>query len=398
MFAALPVAADVVASLALSDRTETRVRDPGDNPGEPSLDVATTPDARLTLVSPRTSFMLAYTPRLTLWDINDIGFKPLWLHAGTARLDWKDEHTSIYASQDASYGATNFASLILGPTTSEGIPPRVDVIPTPQIIQYESSTSSLGTRLEGRRWALRTDVGYQLAGGADEASRLVVPLQKGPAGDAVMTLASSPVDHLPLTLTASETTFSSGPEILIGEADEGWLHRWSAVTETGFTLGVSEARVQPSPIVPSYTQTNPVADAVLEQRLWAYDGVLSLRVDARLGPVVNRLLGIVDERVQCNVLSKWTRGPFAASGFASAAQSVPTDGPYATELVSGELDLSYTATEAVVFDAGLRGFWQRANQPVVAVSVPGATEIVEASLVQGVVFVGVTLHAPTVRL
>jgi hypothetical protein len=34
----------------------------------------------------------------------------------------------------------------------------------------------------------------------------------------------------------------------------------------------------------------------------------------------------------------------------------------------------------------------------VSISTPGATDIVEANLTQGVVFVGVTLRAPTVRL
>jgi hypothetical protein len=62
------------------------------------------------------------------------------------------------------------------------------------------------------------------------------------------------------------------------------------------------------------------------------------------------------------------------------------------------LGLAYTATEAVVFDVGVRGVWQRANQPLTVTSNPGATDIVEASIAQGIVFVGVTLHAPTIRM
>jgi hypothetical protein len=399
MLGALPLAADIAASVALSDRTETRLRDPGDAPTGPSVDVATTPDVRMVLASPRTAFTLDYAPRLTAWDINDVGVRPLWLHSGSARLEWRDDRTTLSLGQDASYGATNFAALTYAPTP-EGtppMPPRVDVIPTPQIIQFESSTTTLGTRVEGRRWEFRSIAGYQLSGGADDAARLLIPLQKGPLAEAAMTLATSPVDRLATTVTGSETTFSSGPEIVLGEGDEGWRHQWSAVTEMDLTLGVSEARVRPSPLAPISTQTNPVAEAILELRILVDEDRVTIRVGARLGPVVNRLLGIVDERVQGSLLSKWTHWPFAASAFASAQQSVPTGGPYATELLTGELGLSYVATEAVAFDVGVRGLWQRANEPAVSTSTPGATDITEASLVQGIVFVGATLRAPTME-
>lgn len=401
MLAALPLAADVAASLALSDRTETRLRNPGDASTGSSLDIATEPDAQLVLASPRTSCTLAYTPRLTFWDVNDVGLRPSWLQAGLARVDWRDGNTSLSLEQDASYGATSFASLAF-PPGREGTPPRVDVIPSSQIIQFESASTALGSRVEGRRINFRSTVGYQLSGGADEASRLIMPRQMGPLAEGVVTFAMTPVDPLATTVTGSETTFSSGPEILLVEGDEGWKHRWSALTETELTLGVSEARVLPSPFARSLHKTNPVAEFILEDRILTAEDRVTLRVGARLGPVVNRLLGIVDERIQGTLVSKWTRGPFAANAFASAQQSVPTTGPDATELLTGELGLSYTAADAVVLDVGVRGLWQRANQHVVSTTTSGteqrATDIAGASIVQGIVFVGVTLRAPTMRL
>ena len=113
---------------------------------------------------------------------------------------------------------------------------------------------------------------------------------------------------------------------------------------------------------------------------------------------MNRLLGIVDERAQGTLQAKWTHGPFIVDTFASAQQSVPTGGPNATTVLAGELGLSYAASAAVTFDLGVRGLWQKANQPIVSTATPGTTEIVEASIVQGIVFVGVTLRAPTARL
>jgi hypothetical protein len=106
----------------------------------------------------------------------------------------------------------------------------------------------------------------------------------------------------------------------------------------------------------------------------------------------------VDERVQGTILSKWTRGPFVVNAFGSAQRSVPYQGPNATSLLTGELGLSYTAVDSVVFDVGVRGVWQKANQPQASTSTPGATDVVEASITQGTVFFGVTFRAPIIRL
>jgi hypothetical protein len=391
MFAALPMAADLAATLTLSDRTETRLRDPGDTPTAPSVDIATMPEARLSLASSRSNFALAYTPRLTLWDVNDVGLRPLWLDAGSARFESRYGRTTLSLAQEASYGSMSFADLTFAPSP-EGAPPRVDVIPSSQIVEFESTSTTLGSRTETHRWTLGSSIGYQLSGGADSASRLVIPLQKGPVAEAEATFAGSPVDGFATTLNASETTFSSGPEIILGEVDEGWRRRWSAVTETDLTLGVSEGRVRPSPLAQAVEQTNPVAEVILEHRILTDADRVTIRIGSRLGPVVNRLLGIVDERIQGTLASKWTHGPLAANAFVSAQQSLNTGGPDATELVAGEISLSYAVTEAVAFDVGVRGLWQRAAQSLTE------TPSVTATFAQGIIFVGVTLRAPTMRL
>ena len=399
MLAVLPLAADVAASVDLSDRTETRLRAPGDTPPNASLDVASVPEGRLSLALPRIATTLTYAPRLTFWDVGGVTAARTWLDAGSAHVEWRpDDETTLSLHEDASYGAMNFAGLTL-PQGPEGAPPpRVDVIPGSQILFIESSSTTLGSRFTWRRWDLRTDVGYQVSGGADDAARSILPLQRGPFADATLTYATSPVDRVATTVTGSDTTFSSGPVIALVEGDEGWKHRWSAVTETTATLGLSEARVASSPAVAPARQTDPVAEAILETRVPAADGQVALYVDARLGPVVNRLLGIVDERVQGTVQAKWKHGPFALSAFGNAQQSVDTAGPNATTLLTGELGMSYAVVEALAFDGGVRGIWQRANQPVTPVLTPSVTDIVEANIAQWILFVGVTLRAPTIRL
>ncbi|HEY8087897.1 MAG TPA: hypothetical protein VIF09_08630, partial [Polyangiaceae bacterium] len=170
MLGQLPIAADVAATVDLSDRTETRLRQPGDFPPAASLDVSTVPEASCTLAVPRLGATLKYAPRLTLWDVNDGGGQATWLDAGTAHLEWRAaDRATLTLDEDASYGATSFAGLVL-PTAPAGTPPRVDVIPAARILQLESTTTMLGSRLELRRWELRPEVGYRLTGGADDVS------------------------------------------------------------------------------------------------------------------------------------------------------------------------------------------------------------------------------------
>jgi hypothetical protein len=100
---------------------------------------------------------------------------------------------------------------------------------------------------------------------------------------------------------------------------------------------------------------------------------------------VNRLLGIVDERVQGTLAAGYTYGRLATHAFAVASQSVPANGLYATKLVSGELSAGYAVSKVVGFDAGVRGMWQRADAA-------------QAAFLQGTVFIGMTLRAPPIRL
>ena len=88
-----------------------------------------------------------------------------------------------------------------------------------------------------------------------------------------------------------------------------------------------------------------------------------MRLAARLGPVVNRLLGIVD-KAQGTLLSRWTHGRWAVDALMSAQQSVLTDGPNATELLTGQCGLSYVASDLVALDLGVRGIWRRGQWPI----------------------------------
>ena len=336
----------------------------------------------MTLATARWRTTLTYAPRLTLWDVGSRAFAPTQLQGGGARLEWLGRRARLSVDESASYGGVSFASssLVPGP---EGQPPRVDLIPTPRVIQYVSSTTALASRVTLRRWTVDTSLGYQLAGGANAEARALLPLQAGPFGEATVDYDAWHRDHVVTRLSASEAAFSSGPESILVEADEGWRHLWSRLTEVRLTLGISEARARASTVAATRFDTYPVVEAVFQRHASA-GGRVDIAVSARLGPTVNRLIGLVDQRVQGAVAASHRYHRLTTRVLTSASQSVPATGVDATSLFAGELGIVYDATEAVSFDAGTRAFWQR----LAATAVPFG---------QGTVFAGMSLRAPPAR-
>jgi hypothetical protein len=338
----------------------------------------------LTLASRRWQYALTYAPRLTLWDVNAAGVRPTALHEGAASIEWRSLAARLSLHETGSYGSVDLAAFALTPGP-EGAPPRVDLVPAPQIIQFASSTTTLASRLTFPRWLVGASVGYQVSGGADAVARTVLPFQSGPFGELSASYAASRRDHVITTLTTSEASFSSGPESLLMEVDEGWRRSLSRVTDLTLTLGASEAGARTSAFAARGFETHPVAEAVLEQRHARPEGHVDVRFGVRLGPVVNRLVGIVDERVGGTLTASHTYRRVTTHALAGASQSVPASGVYATSLVAGELGVAYALRDFVTFDLGVRGLWQRQQVP-------------EAVFLQGTVFAGVTFRAPPVHL
>jgi hypothetical protein len=383
MLATLLIAADLAGSLAVSDRTEARTRVPGTEPAAASLDLETVPVVQLLLWSPRFRYTLTYAPVLTLWDVGAASVRPTWLHAGLARVDWQSHQSFLSFEEAGSYGGVNFASLSLVPG-AEGAPPSANVVPVARVIDFESSTTTLTSKWARDRWTVNSSTGYQLAGGADAYARSVLPFEAGPFARGSAEYAGSRRDYASTVVTASETSFSPGStEIVLVEVDEGFRHLFSRVTEARLALGFGEARVRASAFS-SYTfETHPVVEAVLEHHPTTGKSI-NVRLGARVGPAVNRLVGVVEERVEGSIVASHTYQQFTTHAFASAMQAVPTSNPYATSLLASELGTAYGATDLVVFDAGVRGLWQRQGLP-------------PAAFLQGVFFLGITLRAPKVR-
>lgn len=383
MFAALPIALGLAGTLALSDRTEMRVRMPGSDNKAASLDLENRPEARLMLASRRMQYAFGYRPTGTLWDVGSRDFRGTLQHEGSAGVTWLLPRARLSLDETASYGSMDFSSAAITPGPN-GQPPRVDVIPAPQVVRYGSSRTTLASRLTLDRWALDSAVGYQLSGGVTAAARTVMPFQKGGFGHFRGEYTVTRQDFAATTFTASESRFSSGPEAVLTRLDERWRHLLSRVTTSELTLGASLARVRTSPTTTFRLETHPVALGTLEHRMAARIGRLDLRAEVGVAPVVNQLVGSVDERLQGTFMGTHTYKRFSTHALVSASESISTSRDGAARFLAGGIGTTYTPRGIVAYDAGVRAFWQH-------------EEATGADFFQGTLFIGITFHTDPIH-
>jgi hypothetical protein len=382
MLAAMLLAADLLGTLDVSDRSEIRVRVPGTAPASASVDVETAPRAELALDGRIWRARLAYEPRFAFWDLGNGSFQPTVLDGGEMHVAWIGRRIDVALDETGAYGGVGFASQALEPG-QEGQPPRLQAIPATTVVDYASSRTALTSRVALRRFALHTEAGYELAGGATPPARTVMPLVAGPFGEAAADYAVTRMDHSVTRLLASDAVFSSGPDAALLQVDTSWRRRFARHTETRLGAGAAVSGVRTSARALEAYGAYPVLSAALEEH--ALGGAhVDLMIEGRLGPMVNRLYGVVDERAEGTFTASHQHGRFAAHLFASASQSVGTKSPYATSLAAGEVGGTYAESKLVALDVGVRILWQH----VAEIRVP---------LLQSTMFIGVRLRAPETR-
>lgn len=391
-------------TFTLTDRTETRVRNPDPITNAAALDLTTQPDARLAWEARRDRYTLAYDPTVTLLDVNGIGFKPALLNAGLVGGEWNFPRLRLSLTESAAYGTQTFESLAVlpapgaapapGTTPGQTQPlPSAQPVPAAQSFSYASSDTELASDFRIRKWQLRLQTGFRVSGGTDEPSRLVIPFQHGILAGTQADYRLTGRDHVVSNLGFQQATFSNGPENVIVSLEERWRHQWTRTLDTGIAAGVYEARTRVTADGPTQYSTNPTGEVELHQQLGRGKNKFDLRADARLAPLVNPLVGQVDQRVQGIVEIDWTHRALTLRAFGMAGESVSQDTPIANSMLSGELDASYRVVPALSLDAGARLLDQRQNVPAAT----GGSAFTTVDFSQTVVFVAVTVRAVDAR-
>lgn len=391
-------------TFTLTDRTETRVRDPDPVTNAAAVDLSTAPDARLLWDAGRDRYTLGYDPSITLLDVNGIGFKPAVMNTGLLAGEWNWPRLHLSLSEAASYGTQSFVSLSAlpapgapaAPVTMPGQPqplPAAQPVPVAQTFAYASSDTELASAFHIRKWELGLSTGFRLSGGADAQARAVIPQQHGIIGDARGDYRLTGRDHLISDVGFTQATFSNGPQDVILGFEERWRRQWTRTTDTAIAAGLYEARTNISSTAPTQYATNPTGEVELHHQLGGTKNRFDLRADARLAPIVNVLVGTVDQRVQGIVEIDWTHHALGLRAFGTAAESVSQDTSYASQVLQGEIDASYRLSKALSLDTGARLLEQRQNVPAQA----GSTAFTQVNFSQTVVFVAVTVRAVDAR-
>ena len=339
----------------------------------------------------RESLTIDYGPRFSLWDMNTSAIEPTLYQTAGVRGEWREKLVRLTLGESAAYGVLNMASipLALGPSAP---PTPINVVPVSHLIAYVSSSTAFSARVELRRWTIEPIVRFDLSGGTDEESRAYAPFMYGPSGELRLDFAASHLAHLITVASVLEDSFSFGAEVAMAALEERWHQNLSRLTQLQLAAGAATTRDRGGVTLAYETNAYPIGEATLEHRpggTGAHHFVF--RASARISPMVNPLLGLIDERLQGRLELEWIHQRVGVVFSAGAQQTVPPDAINAVQLILGEARVAYEPYPSLGFDAGFRGIAQNAVQPVA-----GGPPF-EATFLQGIVFVGVTIRAPTVR-
>ena len=382
ILAALVALAALRGSLEASSRLQIRVRDGAALTG-PAIDAELSPDVKLGVRARRWEVAANYSPRFnrTLFGADA---QPSIFHQGGFSLRVHDRRASLSIQEDAGHGSSSFTVLASDPGASSGPLFHLGAGPRTDTFAYAwSRTGLLGRFAVRRRWALTGTLEYSLSGGTDAPSRVTMPFQTGIHGAIGSEYALSRRDQLTSTVDVLRSDFHAGWEDTLLQGSVVWRRVWGRGTISTVTGGMGLSTSRNGATGELRTEAHPVGAASVYHtpRGSSLDAGLSFR----LSPVVDRLSGSVDERLDVVASLAWkpTRA-LAIEGQLGAARSLFWDNPDAVALVYQGLTLSFRANDLLKLEGGARGAWTRLRDE-------------DATPLQWVTFVGVTFTAPTLR-
>lgn len=386
------VHADVAGTLTVSDRSEVRLRlYQGET--QPGVDTVNAPGVRLDMAGERVSYSLAYSPSLTLVDM-ELGLDPLVFQTVSAGMSWLvARHFRLSLGEDASYGLQNYTFLTptAAPTAVPGAPPpttptpALQLLPGAETLLYGSSRSSATMQLQAaRHLQIALLPSYFVGGGLDVASRDEIPRQNTPRLELDVTGILDRRDSLTTTVAATDTAFTSRPcdpttggdptiasleltpnarckphnDLL--EASEIWRGRLTRVDDLALFAGATGAHVRLDP-GGDREILFPTGGATLIHHFHDEEGTRGeISVDVRVAPIIDVRFGTIDQRAQAVLACKWKGPRSTITVGAGATESLPpTELGAVTYLgVSGEMLHALGTDKRFEIGGGYRGAWQ----------------------------------------
>ncbi len=366
-----PLLAAPTYELDLSERSEVRVRSPGDG-----LDFEQSGTAILAMRARRLLLSLEYTPRVTF---SDLAHEPSidLLHTGEASSELQFHDVRLTLSERAAYGTRSFTSLT--PSTYDLVLDQnnVTIVPVATSVDYglSETTLTLGTPLT-RRTNLGVSGGYLVEGGLDDRARRVIPYVYGPRGSVDLQYELAPRDSL-TTIVNGESlhadTGSFGPKQRsdVVRGLELWGHMLSPRTTSELAAGAAWVRRDPSPEDP---ELFAIGFATLRHMFPRTGGQRSDALGrALVDTQVDRLTGLPDYRLTFQLESTWSKDPYGLYAQLARSQSLRSSQVNSLILYSGEVGLRYQWTKPLLLEVGYRAAYQDVDDPTTAAAAAAAS-------------------------
>ena len=309
-------------------RSEARVRAVESNDGA-------TQDAELAL-SPRAVVLLGwgvtraeveYAPFLVLRALPAENDREL-LHNAAVRLAHRpDRLTTLRLNQEAGYGQYRFR-LIDAPSSGgpggAGPTPGTGGLPPLELVDFvRSDTRLIAEFLLSRLTTLSTSAGWEVSGGADDASRQRMPLQRGPTAEASLSQRLSRNQMLAAVASYRDRFFmgGGGSRISLGQLRITWDREIDP--DSGLTVstgaGVGRERAAGAGWTPWYVL--PDAQASLSRRFRFRGNQLSGTLSGHLAPTINPFTATLEQRVEARVTLDWARSDLLRGGLYGSGSS-----------------------------------------------------------------------------
>ncbi len=281
------VTATVPATYEIGLRTEARGATAGarDLQLNPVLSL-TTPIRSLTVTA-------TYIPRILALEPASRGGVTV-LHRGAFLGEWHTHRNGrLFLEQQLAYGTNAFSLLVVAAEGGTLLFDRLAELPP---VLYFGESTNLGIEQPlSRKLRLTASAGYAISGGADDAARRSVPLQRGPRSGLTLAWLVRPRDTVSAAVRYLGSYFSTGARAYLLEANAAWRHRFS---RDELELGLGAAGVRDvAADRPDRIYARPIVTAGLtrqptRRRFHRLGGYLR----ARLAPAIDPLTGFTYSR------------------------------------------------------------------------------------------------------
>ena len=358
-----PLLGAPVYSAALGARAELRLRSPGDvavdgRTSDRSFDTDLSATARMLARFRRTEFAIGYLPRLTFRDFTGLQTTDV-LHGAEASASWRaSRRVRLSLRESASYGDRYFSPLAgTGADTGRPISPSAQAA-LEGSVSYVSTDTVLSSGLTlSRRSNLELATSYFVNGGADRASREVLPLISGARAGGVWSYALRRIDTLSTDVETSyqrtrATSQLASIRTFTLVATEGWTRRWSRRTRSNLAAGVGVARSSPTE---EGWFVFPSGAASLNHRIVtdSEHGTLELIGTAEVEGTVDQLTGQADPRFRAAARLVQTLDPVTIYAEVSRTVSL-RESPSELRLTAAEGGAELELTKALSLESGVR--------------------------------------------